>query len=736
VNNIAADPRKRRRPTLARLAGWCYAHRRSVLVAWLIAVAALIATAVSLGSSFSDNYASSALPAQQAQNLLDARFPSQSGATVYVVVHSAQPLTGGQAVKTIDDLTSSLRKRPHVSSVTSPLTPGVRGQLSADGRTAFLVVRFDTTDALVPASATNDVIHTAVGFARPGLAVAVGGTPADNVVTAAPGSSEGIGITAASIIMLLAFGSVVAMGLPLLIALTGVGMGFGIVFAASHVLTIPTFGPDLMAMIGLGVGIDYALLIVTRYRQELADGLEPRAATEVALNTAGRSVLFAGGTVVIALLGLLVINMPFMDGLAVSTILAVLMVLAGAVTLLPAMLGFAGHAIDKLRVPGLKVRQTGAVHGIRSGFWYRWSRTVQRRPWTCGIAALAVLVIAAIPLFSMRQAFSDAGNGPVKLTTRQAYDMLSDGFGPGFNGPLIIAAKLPGPHAVGTLDKLATAIRGTADVASVTPPVLDKSGDAAVLIVYPKTSPQAAQTATLVSALRGHVIPRATAGTSVTAYVGGETAAGVDTAAYMAGRLPWVIAVIIGLAFVLLMVAFRSILVPLKAAVMNVLSIGAAYGVIVAVYQWGWLSPVFGVSRPGPIDPWIPLMMFAITFGLSMDYEVFLVSRIQERWLASHDNSRSVAEGLAATARVITAAAAIMVCVFASFVINDPLRVLNVFGLGLAFAVFIDATVVRMILVPAIMELLGDANWWMPSFLRRTFAEIHVTEEGTRTRVP
>ena len=729
VNNSAAVSPQERKSILARLAGWCYSHRRVVVAAWLVAVAALIATAVGLGSSFSDNYASAALPAQQAQNLLAAKFPSEANATVDVVMHSAQPLTGGPDASTIDSLVAAVRRLPHVSSVTSPLAPGVRGQLSADGRTGFAVVTFDTTDALVPGSATKDVISTAVRFARPGLAIAVGGTPADNVVTAAPGASESVGITAAVIIMLLAFGSVVAMGLPLLIALTGVGMGFGIVFAASHVLTIPTFGPDLMAMIGLGVGIDYALLIVTRYRQELMDGLTPRAATEVALSTAGRSVLFAGSTVVIALLGLLVINLPFMDGLATGTILAVLMVLTGAVTLLPALLGFAGHAIDKLRVPGLASRQRGAIAGVTGGFWYRWSRTVQRHPWSCGIAALVVLVTFAIPFFSIRQAFSDAGNGPVTLTTRQAYDMLSDGFGPGFNGPLIVAAKLSGPGDVAAVDGLANQVRRTANVASVTPPQLDRTRDAAVFIVYPKTSPQAAQTATLVTTLRSQVIPRATTGTGVTAYVGGETAASVDTSAYLAGRLPWVFAAIIGLAFLLLVVAFRSILVPLKAAVMNILSIGAAYGVIVAVYQWGWLSAVFGVSRPGPIDPWIPLMMFAVVFGLSMDYEVFLVSRIQERWLATHDNSSAVAEGLTATARVITAAAAIMVCVFASFVINDPLRVLNVFGLGLAFAVFIDATVVRLVLVPSIMELLGDANWWMPRFLRKALAEIHVIEE-------
>jgi putative drug exporter of the RND superfamily len=727
VNNIAASHRERR-SALAVLAGWCYRRRRAVVAGWLVAVAALIGVAVGLGSSFSNDYASPELPAQQAQNLLTSKFPSQAGASVDVVMQSAQRLTSAQDASTIGGLVSAVRRLPHVSSVTSPLAAAAGDQLSAHGKIGFAVVTFDTTDALLPNSATTDVINTALHFARPGLKVAVGGTPADNVVTAAPGSSEGIGITAAVLIMLVAFGSVVAMGLPLLIALTGVGMGFGIVFAASHVLTVPTYGPDLMAMIGLGVGIDYALLIVTRYRQELADGRTPLAATEIAASTAGRSVLFAGGTVVIALLGLLAIDLPFVDGLATGTVLAVLMVLAGAVTLLPAMLGFVGHAIDKLRIPGLAIRHAGAVHGERGGFWYRWSLVVQRRPWACGAAALAVLVTVAIPLFSMRQAFSDAGNDPVTLTTRQAYDLLSDGFGPGFNGPLLIAARLPGPSGAATLDGLATRIRGTADVASVTPPVLDPAGDAGVLIVYPATSPQAAQTADLVTTLRDQVVPAATAGTGVTAYVGGETAVGIDTASYLSGRLPWVIGTIILLAFILLTVAFRSILVPLKAALMNILSIGAAYGVIVAVYQWGWLSAVFGVSRPGPIDPWIPLMMFAIVFGLSMDYEVFLVSRIQERWLATHDNSAAVAEGLAATARVITAAAAIMVCVFASFVINDPLHVLNVFGLGLAFAVFIDATVVRMVLVPSIMQLLGNANWWLPGFLRRAHRHRTVNE--------
>ena len=418
-----------------------------MLVAWILVAAAVIGTAVSLGSQFSDNYSSASLASQQAQNVLSARFPAQAGATVDIVLHSPDPLTSGRNAASIAGVASAVRTLPHVSTVDSPLAPGGQRQLSADDRTGFVVVQFDTTAVNLPNSAALDVIHTALGFARPGLQVAVGGAPADNVVSAAPGSSEGIGITAAIVIMLLAFGSVVAMGLPLLIALTGVGLGFGIVDAASHVLTIPDFGPDLMAMIGLGVGIDYALLIVTRYRQELAGGHQPREAAGIALSTAGRSVLFAGGTVVIALLGLLVVNLPFMDGLAVGAILAVLLVLAGALTLLPALFGFAGHAIDRLRIPAFSRRTApgGSGGGPDRGFWYRWSLTVQRHPWACGIAAVVVLVVLAIPLLSMRQAFSDDGNEPPSLTTRQAYDLLSAGFGPGFNGPLIIAAELRGP---------------------------------------------------------------------------------------------------------------------------------------------------------------------------------------------------------------------------------------------------------------------------------------------------
>jgi RND superfamily putative drug exporter len=526
---------------------------------------------------------------------------------------------------------------------------------------------------------------------------------------------------AAVVVMLLAFGSVVAMGLPILTALLGVGMGYGILAALSHLITVPTFGPDIMIMIGLGVGIDYALFVVTRYRQVLAERQLPRDAAIVALSTAGRAVLFAGATVVIALLGLFVVGLPFMDGLAAATIVAVALVLVAALTLLPAIFGFAGTAIDRLHIPGLLARPGAATSG---GFWRRWSETVQKRPWICAASALAVLAVLAVPLFSMRLAFSDAGNDPASLTTRQAYDLLAEGFGPGFNGPLVVAADLRGPHAQASIAQLGARLSRVPGVASATAPIVNAARDAAVIVVYPTTAPQSAQTASLVHRLRGQVIPQVTSGSGVTAFVGGETAAGVDTSAYLAGRLPWVIGMVVVLAVLLLMAVFRSIAIPLKAAAMNLLSMGAAYGVIVAVYQWGWLASTFGVSRPGPIDPWIPLMMFTIVFGLSMDYEVFLLSRMREEWARSGDNAKAVAAGLVSTARVITAAAAIMVCVFGSFVLGDPLRILDVFGLGLAVAVLVDATVVRMVLVPAVMQLLGSANWWLPGWIGRAIPNL------------
>ncbi len=700
---------------LGRLAAWSHDHRRQVVLGWIAAIVVVTALAQTMGSRFQESFGSGNSPSQQVQNLLAARFPRTAGTSADVVVATTDPIGTPQNRATTDAMVAKLATLPHVSVVQSPFDP-TGHQIAPSRRIAFAVVQFDEDAATVPNAAVSDVIDTAKSFARPGYEVALGGGPIGKVVTASPGPSEGAGIMAAMIIMLISFGSVVAMGLPILTALFGIAIGFALEDILSHVLNVPIFAPEMLAMIGLGVGIDYALFIVTRYRQGLFEGREPRDAVVTSLMTSGRAVLFAGTTVVISLVGLFVLQLPFLQGLAVGTIIAVLLVMAGSMTVLPAMLGFAGRAIDRMHLP--RLLQTGATPAPDS-FWYRWSRMIQRRPWIAGIAALAVLLTLAIPLFSMRLAFTDASNDPTSLTTRQAYDLLAEGFGPGFNGPLVVAAPVSSTTDVATMDRVGTALRETPGVAFATPVEVSADHSAAVIIAYPTTAPQAAQTAQLVGDLRDHVIPAATAGTGLHVLVGGETAASVDASAYLASRLFWVIGAVIVLAFLLLMAVFRSVVIPVKAAIMNLLSVGAAYGVIVAVFQWGWGGSIIGIGHTGPIDPWIPLMMFTILFGLSMDYEVFLLSRIREEWRRTGDNSLSVADGLAKTARVISAAAAIMICVFGSFVIGDPLRVLKVFGLGLAASILIDATLVRLVLVPSVMELLGNANWYLPRWLDR-----------------
>jgi RND superfamily putative drug exporter len=609
-----------------------------------------------------------------------------------------------------------VRPLAHVVSVTSPLSSSGAHQIARDGHIAYAVVQFDQTADFLPAPAVKAVVRAAEAADRPGFAVALGGSPISAVITAAPGPSEGIGITAAILIMLLAFGSVVAMGLPIITALFGLGLGIALLELVTHLLVVPTFAPEMAAMIGIGVGIDYALFIATRYRQGIFEGRSPRQAVIVSITTAGRAVLFAGGTVVISLFGLFLIGQAYMIGLATACIAAVLLVLLAALSLLPALLGFAGEAIDRLHLPGLL--QSGGPPSP-DGFWYRWSRFIKRRAWVTGAAAALALLALAVPFFSMRLAFTDAGNDPPSLTTRQAYDLLAQGFGPGFNGPLVVAVATPGPQAGATVAHLQAAIAHTTGVAYVVPPQFNRERTGAVVIAYPTTSPQAAQTETLVRHLRADVIPPIVDHTGVDAQVGGETAGSIDAAAFLSGRLPLVIGVVLALAFLFLLAVFRSVVLPLKAVVMNLLSVGAAYGVMVAVFQWGWLGGLIGIGQTGPIDPWIPVTLFTILFGLSMDYEVFLLSRIREDWLRTGENSLAVANGLAVTGRIITAAAAIMFCVFGSFVVNDPLHILKVFGLGLAVAVAVDVTLVRMVLVPSLMELFGPLNWWMPRFLQR-----------------
>jgi len=687
-----------------------------VLVLWIVLLIGATVVAQLVGTHFENRFSAGNTPSQQAQNILEAQFPAEAGDSADVVFHTATPVNAPANQAAIGRVVDQLRGLPHVASVRPPSGPFRASQVSKDGHIAYAAVQFDTSTDKLPAAAVNKVIATAQSAQHPGFTVALGGQPISSVISASPGSSEGIGILAAMLIMLLAFGSVVAMGLPILTALFGLGVGVAILELLTHVLVVPVFSPEMAAMIGIGVGIDYALFIVTRYRQGLFEGRVPRDAVVTALATSGRSVLIAGTTVVISLLGLFLVGQAYIIGLSSGAIAAVLMVLLAALTLLPAMLGFSGRAIDRLHVPGLLQKGAGRP---TAGFWYRWSRTVQRHAWWTGIAAVLVLVALALPMLSMRLAFTDAGNDPTSLTTRQAYDLLAQGFGPGFNGPLIVAVDTPAGTGAQVVGHLAGAIARAPGVAYVVPPQVNAARTGAMIIVEPTAAPQAAATQQLVQHLRDDVIPRAVHGTAVDAQVGGETAAGIDASTFLSARLFWVIGAVIVLSFLLLMAVFRSVAIPVKAAVMNLLSIGAAYGVMVAVFQWGWGGSIIGIGHTGPIDPWIPLTMFTILFGLSMDYEVFLLSRIREEWRRCGDNSQAVADGLALTGRIITAAAAIMFCVFGSFVIKDPLHILKVFGLGLAVAVLIDATLVRMVLVPSVMELLGPANWWMPRWLDR-----------------
>jgi RND superfamily putative drug exporter len=687
-----------------------------------------ITAAQLVGTRFENKFTSGNVPSQQALNLLQSRFPAAAGDQAQVVFKTAEPVSSASNRAAIERLAQELRGLPYVASVLSPFTPQGAFQISRDGHIAYLTLIFTKSTYLLPKSAVEGVIHTAQAAAHPGFTVALGGNPISAVAAASPGPAEGIGVTAAIVIMLVAFGSVVAMGLPIAIALIGLAIGVGIEELLTHLLVIPTFSPELATMMGLGVGIDYSLLIVTRYRQYLNEGNQPQDAVMGALSTAGRAVLIAGATVVISLFGLFLVGQPYMIGVSVGAIVAVVLVLVGSLTLLPALLGFCGFAIERFSIRRSASR---ALTSGQSGFWFNWSRTLQRHPWQAAIASTAVLLTLAIPFFSMRLAFSDAGNDPASLTTRQAYDLLSEGFGPGFNGPLVVVVSFDHPSQRATVERLQAAIAATPGVETTAPARFDALGTTAVIVAIPTTSPQSAATEQLVLHLRSTVIPRTVNGTGVLAEVGGETAGGIDAADYLSGRLPVVIGAVILVSFVLLAMMFRSLAIPVKAAVMNLLSIGAAYGVMVAVFQWGWLGGLFAIGKTSPIDPWIPVVMFTILFGLSMDYEVFLLSRIAERWHETGDNSLAVADGLARTARVITAAAAIMIFVFGSFVVKDPLHILKVFGLGLAVAILIDSTLVRMVLVPAVMELIGRGNWWFPKWLDRALPRLVAEPEGT-----
>ena len=699
---------------LGRLGSWSFRHRRLVAAGWVVVLVAMTVAGRLAGSQFKTDLTGGNTQSQQAGSFLREHFPAQAGDNAQVVFAAREPVTSAAGRARINRTLAGLAGLPHVAFVRGPFTGGAAHLVSPDGHLAYGIVQFDRSGDALPNAAIQRVIHQARGAAGPGFNVQFGGAPVQKTGNPAFGKSEAAGILAAIVILLLAFGSVIAMALPIATAVAAVTTTFGVLDVVSHAVTIPTFGPELAALVGLGVGIDYALFVVTRYRAALHAGAAPQQAVVTAMAVSGRAVVFAGSTVVLSLLGLFLLGLPFIYGAALGAIIAVLLVMAASVTLLPAALGFAGTGIDRLRAgrrPG-----TEPPSGITHGWWWAWSRRVQRRPWLAGTTALALLALLAVPFASLRLAFTDAGTSPASYTSRQAYDLITNGFGPGANGPLLVAVKLPGPGGERTVASLRADLTRQPDVSFVTPPDYNQAKTAAALTVIPRTSPQDARTAALVQRLRQVTVPGATAGTGVRALIGGETAASIDTAGVISRHLAAVVGFVIALSVLLLIAAFRSLIVPLVSAGLTLVSTAAAYGVTVAVFQWGWLGSGIDNGATAPVDPWIPLMLFALLFGFSMDYQVFLLSRIREEWLGGASDSDAVANGLAATGRVITSGAAIMICVFAAFVLGD-LRVLRVIGLGMAVAIFLDATLVRMAAMPSALRLLGRASWWFPRWL-------------------
>jgi putative drug exporter of the RND superfamily len=712
---------------LSRLARFCHRHRRAVLAAWLLGLVVVSVLSKTAGGKDVTNFSLPGTESQKAFDLLEQHFPARSGDQAQIVFEAPGPQ--GVRSPSVERRMSAAfaaaqAASPDISGVTSPYAAQGARQISSDGHVAFATIQLNRLSNDLPKGAGTAIRDRVQAAAQPGadLQVAYGGDLFE--VRSPPGGTEGIGLLAAMIILFLAFGSFLAMALPIFVAIFGIAIGVAGIGLLANLMQIASFTDLIAAMIGIGVGIDYALFIVTRYRQGLHDGLAPGDAVALAITTSGRAVLFAGCTVVIALMGMFLMGLSFVNGLAVGAALAVLITMVASVTLLPAMLGFVGTNIDRLSLRWL--HRSASSASTRGGFWFRWSRRIQRRPWPYALCSLALLLVLAFPVTRLRLGMPDAGNDPKGTTTRVAYELLSKGFGPGYNGPLTIAATLPSPSDVAVMDRLDARLRTVPGVASVGPVVTNNRTDptAAIISVTPDSSPEAAQTAGWVRRIRSQVIAPAAAGTDVTIHSGGSAAISIDLTKKLSSRLPWFFGAVIALSFLLLMCVFRSVLVPLKAAFMNLFSIGASFGILVAVFQWGWGVSLIGAAKQ-PITSFSPMMLFAILFGLSMDYEVFLLSRIKEEHDRTHDNGLAVADGLAATARVITAAAAIMVTVFMTFVFQ-PDGTAKLIGLGLATAILIDATVVRMVLVPATMELLGEANWWLPGWLDRLLPRLSV----------
>ena len=721
---------------MATLARWCFRQRRTVLVAWVVTLIVVAVISRAVGSSYTNNFSLPSTDSTQAENIVKANFPAQSGDSDQIVLQAkAGTLDDPATMAAVTRMLDNVRHLPFVTTVISPYESRL---ISKDGTIGLATVQLDAQVQNISKSQATQLINTAQAARSPTLNVQLGGAAIETAENQGGGSGFIGGVVLALVVLFFAFRrSILSAILPIVSAVAAIGIGISLVGLLSHALSTPDFATQLAELIALGVGTDYALFIVNRHRRELLGGRTPEEAAVRAMNTSGRAVLLAGLTVCIALLGMFSLGLSFLYGVSLASALVVALTMLASLTLLPAMLGFYGYKAlarrERRPLEAAGYSANGAREATVTGFWLRWSQMVASRSGLLSLAALAVIVVVALPFFSMRLGLADSGEDPSSSTSRQAYDLLAQGFGPGFNGPLQVVGKVNGPGDAQRYDQFVASLHGQTGIASIQPTRVSPNGRALVTFVYPDYSPQAVQTTDLVNHIRS-LVPEATSGSSLGIHVGGQTAGGIDFSNVLVSKMPLFVTVIVVLSFLLLAVVFRSLLIPLTASVMNLLSIGAALGAMTAVFQYGWGKSVLGFARAGPIEVYLPVMVFAVLFGLSMDYEVFLVSRMHEEWVQTHDNRRAVIRGQSETGRVITAAALIMILVFLSFSLLGNSLVIQEFSIGFAAAIVIDAFVVRTVLVPALMHLFGNANWWLPRSLDRILPTFHI--EGEDVALP
>ena len=709
-----------------KIARWCFKNKYIVIGLWIVALVAISVATKQFGTKYADSFSLPNSGSTKALNLLSKVSTSQSGEVDTVVWRVKSGTVYDKENKAqINSLIHKISKTTQVASVSSPYKAIGSTQISRNGKIAYSQVNWYAQFTKLNKQNVLNVVADVKNASNSKVESEIGGQAIEQSQQASTSNSEGIGIVAAAIVLLVAFGSVYAMSVPLITALMALGVGIGSIGLASHFLSISTFSPIIGALIGLGVGIDYALFIITRYRSGLIAGLSPEESAVKAINTAGRAVLFAGSTVCVALLGLLTVGISFLDGVGIAAAIVVAVTVVAAETLMPALLG-----VYKMRVITKKVRnkikENGPIKDSEvTGIWAKNSNFVQKHSILVSVIALLIMLTLAIPFLSLRLGSSDAANDAAGTTTRKAYDLLSEGFGPGFNGPLELVAVVDNQDAKIAFTNLAVKIKQLPGVVQVLEFPINPANNLGIIQVVPSTSPESIQTSDLIKKLNNSIIPQSVQGSNLEVYVGGETAIFNDFASVIGSKLPVFLAVIILLSFLILMVAFRSLLIPLTAAFMNVIAVAAAFGVVVAIFQWGWLSTLLHTGGGGPVESFLPVIMVAILFGLSMDYQVFLVSRMHEEWVHSKDNNKAVRLGQAETGRVITAAATIMICVFMSFIFEGQ-RVIAEFGIGLSVAVLLDAFVLRNFLVPALMHKFGKANWWIPEWLDKILPHLAV----------